>query len=126
MLLITGAAEREQRQHEDGTQERRRGLRIRQNRPVKIFEPTFARYFPGQTEDISSSGLRLELPLSTPVRAGKIVNVYVGASAAGETLGHRGQMVAAKVIWVDREAHPTRMVAGVEFLTAAAVQADAA
>ena len=125
MLLITGAAKREHG-NEEGTQERRRGLRIRQNRPVKIFEPTFARYFPGQTEDISSSGLRLELPLSTPVRAGKIVNVYVGASAAGEALGHRRQMVAAKVIWVDREAHPTRMTAGVEFLTAAAVRADAA
>ena len=125
MLLIPGAAKREQRT-KDGTPERRRGLRIRQHRPVKLFEPTFSRYFPGQTEDISASGLRLELPLSTPIRAGKIVNVHVGANSSGESLGHRRQMVAAKVIWIDRETHGTKMVAGVEFLPATAAQADAA
>ena len=42
--------------------ERRRGLRISQQRPVKVFEPSSARYFPGQTADISATGLRIELP----------------------------------------------------------------
>ncbi|HLL88744.1 MAG TPA: hypothetical protein VK324_05535, partial [Tepidisphaeraceae bacterium] len=42
--------------------ERRRGLRIRQARPVKVFEPTACRYFGGQTCDVSATGLRLELP----------------------------------------------------------------
>ena len=31
--------------------ERRRGLRIRQNRPIKVLEPATSRYFGGQTED---------------------------------------------------------------------------
>ena len=48
--------------------ERRRGLRIRQARPIKVFEPTSSRYFGGQTQDVSSTGLRLELPSSMAVR----------------------------------------------------------
>jgi hypothetical protein len=40
----------------DGT-ERRRGLRIAQARPVKIFEHASNRYFPGQTMDVSATGL---------------------------------------------------------------------
>src|SRR5438128_2832030 len=66
--------------------ERRRGLRIRQNRPIKIFEPTTHKYFGGQTQDVSATGLRIELPLATPVRPGKLVNVHVGLSASGESL----------------------------------------
>src|ERR1700728_3619434 len=38
--------------------ERRRGLRIQQNRPIKVYEHTASRYFGGQTQDVSSTGLR--------------------------------------------------------------------
>ena len=34
--------------------ERRRGLRVWQSRPVKVFEPTLSRYYGGQTENVSS------------------------------------------------------------------------
>ncbi len=108
--------------------ERRRGLRIRQNRPVKVFEPTVARYFGGQTEDISNSGLRLELPASTPVRPGKILNIHVGAPDSINTLANRMQMMPARVIWVDREHGMSRgrLLAGIELLARAAAQVDAA
>src|SRR5882757_2682166 len=82
--------------------ERRRGLRIRQNRPIKIFEPTTHKYFGGQTQDISATGLRIELPLSTPVRPGKLVNVHVGLGEHGESLANRRKMIPAKVVWVSR------------------------
>src|SRR5436305_14062384 len=89
------------RQHESiGGAERRRGLRVRQNRPIKIFEPTTHKYFGGQTEDVSATGLRVELPLSTPVRPGRIVNVHVGLNDRGEALANRRQMIPAKVVWV--------------------------
>src|SRR5688500_8505827 len=82
--------------------ERRRGLRIRQHRPVKVYEPTLGRYFGGQTEDISATGLRIELPTSALIREGKVLTVHVGLNASGETLANRRQMVPARVIWVER------------------------
>jgi PilZ domain len=84
--------------------ERRRGLRIHQQRPIKVYDAASARYMGGQTEDISATGLRIELPNWAPVRPGKLLNVHVGLSASGEALANRRQMVAARVVWVNRDA----------------------
>jgi hypothetical protein len=108
--------------------ERRRGLRIRQQRPIKIFEPTSHRYFGGQTRDVSATGLRIELPRATPVRIGNMVNVHVGLSEKGEALANRRQMIPARVVWIDRseEMKTTRVTAGVEFISSIAAHLDAA
>ena|SRR5947209_6737288 len=107
--------------------ERRRGLRIRQNRPIKIFEPTTHRYFGGQTQDVSATGLRIELPRATPVRIGNLVNVHVGLSEKGEALANRRQMIPARIVWIDRAADDTaRLMAGVEFISSIAAHLDAA
>jgi len=108
--------------------ERRRGLRIRQRRPVKVFDPSMERYFGGQTEDLSSSGLRLELPAWAPLRPGKRLEIHVGLQGAGESLAIRRQMIPARVVWIDRmpEDGRGRIVAGVEFLASMAAQVDAA
>jgi hypothetical protein len=108
--------------------ERRRGLRIRQSRPIKIFEPTTHRYFGGQTEDLSSTGLRIELPLSTPVRPGKMVNVHVGLGEHGESLANRRKMIPARVVWVSRVPDLTSgvLTAGIEFISSIAAHLDAA
>src|SRR5882762_2929331 len=82
--------------------ERRRGLRIPQDRPIKIYEPSAARYFGGKTHDVSATGLRLELPASTPIRPGKVLTIHVGLSRSGESLANRRQMIPARVVWVDR------------------------
>src|SRR5690349_12792576 len=97
--------------------ERRRGLRIRQARPVKIFEPAASRYFGGKTGDISVTGLRLELPAFAPVLEGEVLNIHVGASPSGQALANRRQMMPVRVVWVDRGAamRTGRMTAGVEF-----------
>lgn len=122
MLLLTDAP-----RTEETLPERRRGLRIRQNRPVKIYEPAAARYFGGQTHDISSSGLRLELPVSTPIRPGRVVSIHVG-SEHGESLANQRQMHSARVIWLDRENSTSRgrMLVGIQFLAAIAAQANVA
>src|SRR5438874_13642519 len=86
----------------DTPAERRRGLRIRQARPIKLYEPAGARYFGGQTEDISATGLRIELPASAPVLPGNVVNVHVGLNDTGRTLANRKSMLPAKIVWVDR------------------------
>lgn len=108
--------------------ERRRGLRIRRNHPVKVYEPSLGRYFGGQTEDISSTGLRIELPVSAPVRVGKVLNVFVAPAAEGHSLGQRRQMLPARVVWTDRMSQCVRgrLVAGVEFVSNIAAQIDAA
>jgi hypothetical protein len=108
--------------------ERRRGLRIRQHRPIKIFEPITHRYFGGQTEDLSATGLRIELPLATPVRPGKLLNVHVGLGEHGESLANRRKMIPARVVWVSRspDLATGRLMAGVEFISSIAAHLDAA
>jgi PilZ domain len=113
---------------EDLTLERRRGLRVQQHRPVKVYESTTSRYFGGRTEDVSSTGLRLELPAFAPIRTGETLNIHVGLNAQGETLANRRQMIPARVVWVNRSqsAKRGRLEVGVEFLASIAARLDAA
>jgi hypothetical protein len=126
MLLLT---EPKQETIEDASGiERRRGLRIAQNRPIKVFEPSASRYFGGQTHDVSATGLRIELPVSMAVRPGKLLSIHVGPNSSGISLANRRQMIPAKVVWVDRSdtSAPGRLQAGVEFLASIAAHLDAA
>ena len=125
MLTLSQPFEAEQTM--DGGVERRRGLRIRQNRPIKVLESTLSRYFGGQTQDISSTGLRVELPASMPVRPGKLLGIHIGLTRTGQALANRRHMVPVRVVWVDRgEVGRRTLTAGVEFLASISAQLDAA
>lgn len=108
--------------------DRRRGLRIRQHRPIKVYEPTGRRFFGGQTIDVSSTGLRIELPLWAPVGPGSPLHVHVGMSDRGSSLANRRQMIPARVVWVDRSAdqQSSTLFAGVEFTASITAHLDAA
>ena len=108
--------------------ERRRGLRIQQDRPIKVFEPTSSRYFSGKTEDVSTTGLRIELPRRSAVRVGAMLSVHVGLNRIGESLANRRQMIPARVVWVNRagDMQSNTIMAGVEFLASIAAHLDAA
>jgi hypothetical protein len=108
--------------------ERRRGLRVRQARPVKVFEPAASKYYGGQTEDISVTGLRIELPASAPLAEGEVLNIHVGPSHAGQALANRRQMMQARVVWVDRHdsLRTGRLCAGIEFVASISAQLHAA
>jgi hypothetical protein len=108
-----------------GGVERRRGLRIHQARPVKVFEHAASRYFGGQTHDISATGLRLELPSSAAIRPDKLLSIHVGLSEQGSTLANRRQMIPARVVWVNRTPDG-KLMTGVEFLASIAAHLDAA
>lgn len=82
--------------------DRRRGLRLAQSRPVKVFDPASSKYVGGQTRDVSPTGLRLELPAGSPVAPGRLVHVHVGVSDGPQGLAQRRGMVPARVVWVDR------------------------
>lgn len=130
MLLISEPARcgsEETESTSDGV-ERRRGLRIRQQRPVKIFASAAARYFGGQTEDISATGLRIELPSYAPVQPGDTLNIHVGLNGIGQSLANRRQMIPARVVWVNRQDRRIagRLEVGIEFLTSIAARLDAA
>ena len=129
MLTMTQAISERDANAEDGI-ERRRGLRIQQARPIKVFEHTASRYFGGQTQDVSATGLRIELPLSIPVRPGKLVSIHVGLSESGHALANRRNMIPARVVWVSRPAKTNEMIktmsVGVEFLASISAQLDAA
>ena len=110
MLLLTEAATETDASvdavdaNADTISERRRGLRVRQHRPVKIFEPLGSRFFGGQTGDISATGLRIEMPAYAAVRPGETLSIHVGLSHRGETLANRRQMIPVRGVWVTREA----------------------
>jgi hypothetical protein len=106
--------------------ERRRGLRIQQNRPIKVLDPMAGKYFGGQTRDVSSTGLQIELPAHATVRTGEMLNIHVGLSSSGESLANRRQMVPARVVWVNRSLMKKVMTAGVEFAASIGAQLDAA
>jgi len=107
--------------------ERRRGLRIAQHRPVKVLDTLGGKYFGGQTQDISSTGLRIELPAHATVRTGETLSIHVGLSADGSSLANRRQMIPARVVWVNRAiAGRKTIMAGVEFASSIGAQLDAA
>ena len=109
--------------------ERRRGLRVRQARPVKVYETAGARYFGGQTEDVSATGLRIELPASANLQPGELLHIHVGLNRGGSMLANRRQMMQARVVWVDRSGGSMAMgyvVAGVEFCAGISAHLDAA
>ncbi len=107
--------------------DRRRGFRIPQDRPIKVYEPMAGRYYGGKTHDLSGSGLRIELPVSTPLIAGRLVNLTLGNYEPGESLASNREMIPARVIWVDRNSMVEgRLMAGVQLLKRAAMAMDAA
>ncbi|HTL27710.1 MAG TPA: PilZ domain-containing protein [Tepidisphaeraceae bacterium] len=122
MLLVS---EQQTEQNEESGVERRRGLRIEQQRPIKLLEPSLGKYYGGQTKDVSSTGLRLDLPVSAAVRPGKLVNIHVGVGASGGVLANRRQMIPARVVWIDRS-QPGKLSAGIEFLASISARLDAA
>lgn len=129
MLLVSERAPQgvEELELSEGV-ERRRGFRVRQQRPVKVFDAAAARYFGGQTQDISAAGLRIELPAFATVRPGDTLSVHVGLDGLGQALANRRQMMPARVVWVKRDDHRIRgrLEAGIEFLAAIAAHLDAA
>lgn len=125
MLMLS---DRIDHKHTKSGIERRRGLRIEQDRPIKVFEPAGSRYFGGKTQDISSTGLRIELPSHAMVREGETLAVHVGLSDRGHSLANRRQMLRTRVVWVDRSANNPvgKMQVGVEFLASIVASLDAA
>jgi hypothetical protein len=127
-MLLTTENARESNEPEAEGSDRRRGLRIRQSRPIKVYEPTSCRFIGGQTEDVSVTGLRIQMPRSAALREGATVSVHVGLDGVGQPLANRREMMPARVVWVDRQADPlgTSLWAGIEWVASLAAHLNAA
>lgn len=106
--------------------DRRRGMRIALDRPVKLLEPRLRRYIAGRTRDASASGLKLELPGSAPLGVGARVQVLLGIDGDAAVASQR-EMLPARIVWMQRGSVGARqrLLAGVE-LVHAALALDAA
>ena len=108
----------------DGEQEatlqldRRRDMRLPQEREVRIGEPYAGRSFDGVTLDISSTGMRLRLAPDCRLRVGRLLNVHVGLNAFGCSLANRRSVITARVVWLQNEeaCEGGFVVAGIELL----------
>jgi hypothetical protein len=117
----------EAEQDELDSTERRRGLRIRQSRPVKVLDMLGGRFFGGQTRDVSATGMRLELPVDAQVQVGATLHIHVGATAGGDTLPNRRSVLPVRVVWVRAGRGLDRaLTAGVELATTISSQRYAA
>jgi hypothetical protein len=126
MLALSGSIEELTGQPET-IGERRMGVRVRQVRPVKVYEPLSGRFYAGQTRDISSGGLRLDLPASMLLVVGRDICVHVAAAAHGQPLVNRRRMVSARIVWLKRDpAQPGQLMAGIAFQPGIAAHLDAA
>jgi hypothetical protein len=107
--------------------ERRRGLRISQHRPVKIFDTAADRYIAGRTTDVSSSGLQIQVPAWAPVLEGNTLAVHIG-SGADSPLVQRRSMIPARVVWVGPRNMSGRsfVTIGIEFLASVSAHRAAA
>jgi len=126
MMLVQDEAEVLENPAQTG--ERRRGLRIRQHRPVKLFDPAANRYIAGQTHDVSSTGICVELSRALPLEEGHIVCVHVGLSDHGSQLANRRNMIQARIVWINRADgwNTGKLRAGIEFLASIAAHLHAA
>ncbi len=110
-----------------GTAERRRGIRIQQLRPIKVLDPRQGKYFGGQTRDVGTAGLRIEVPATLMLRVGDGLSIHVGLNNAGSVLANRRQMSAVRVVWVNRASLRRKTItAGVEFVAGIGARLDAA
>lgn len=100
--------------------ERRRAVRVVQERPVKVYEPYASRFFGGCTIDISSTGMKLSFPAWAQLNIGRVINVHVGLAAGGQPLANRRSMIPARVVWIraNESTSPNDgLIVGIEFLT---------
>jgi hypothetical protein len=97
--------------------ERRVAARVRLSRPVRVIALSSGRHMAGKSRDVSSTGMRLELPVSNAIVEGEAVQLDIGSLAGVGPLRSRRSVVAARVVWVKRENKLVRpmLTAGVEF-----------
>lgn len=97
--------------------ERRYGSRVKIARPIKVVDLANGRHIAGRSRDVSSSGMRLEIPMTNGLKVGDAVHVDVGMLSGIGPLTGRPRVIPARVVWLQRQTKMLRplLTAGVEF-----------
>ena len=83
--------------------EQRKDTRTNISWPVSLWLPEANRFFNGRSTNISKTGVFLTVPITTPVRAGSIVEINFPRTAAlAEQKGTFARIRSGKVIRVER------------------------
>jgi hypothetical protein len=83
--------------------EQRNDIRTKLSWPVSVWLPEANRFFNGRSSNISKNGAFVSLPMTTPVRAGHVLELnFPRTSALAEEKGQFARIKSAKVIRVER------------------------
>ncbi len=84
--------------------EQRQDSRSEVSWPVSVWVPEANRFFNGRSCNISKTGVFITLPVTTPIRAGHIVELnFPRTVALAEEKGQFARIKSGKVVRVDRK-----------------------
>ena len=87
----------------EATVEQRIDARTDLSWPVSVWLPEANRFFNGRSANISKSGVYMEVPMTTPVKAGHIVEInFPRTTALAKQKGGFTRIKSGKVIRVER------------------------
>ncbi len=83
--------------------EQRKNTRTDLSWPVSIWLPEANRFFNGQSSNISKTGVFVTVPMTTPIRAGHIVEInFPRTIALAKQKGRFARIKSGKVVRVER------------------------
>ncbi len=83
--------------------EQRKDTRTDLSWPVSIWLPEANRFFNGQSSNISKTGVFVTVPMTTPIRAGHIVEInFPRTIALAKQKGRFARIKSGKVVRVER------------------------
>jgi len=84
--------------------EQRRQARTNLSWPVSIWLPEANRFFNGRSTNISKTGVFVNVPLTTPIRAGHIVEInFPRTTALAKQKGGFARIKSGKVVRIERK-----------------------
>jgi len=84
--------------------EQRKDTRTNLSWPVSIWLPEAHRFFNGRSTNISKTGVFISLPMTTPVRAGHIVEInFPRTITLAKEKGQFARIKSGKVVRVERK-----------------------
>jgi len=98
--------------------EHRRAARTDLSWPVSVWLPEANRFFNGKTVNVAKGGVLVDLPMTTPVRCGNIVEInFPRTMGLAKQKGQFARIKSGKVMRVQRESITTdaRIGVAVEF-----------
>lgn len=83
--------------------EQRKGARTKLSWPVSIWLPEANRFFNGRSSNISKTGVFITIPVTTPVRAGHVVEInFPRTLVLAKEKGQFARVKSGKVVRVER------------------------